>query len=119
MQRLEGASADEVGKNAAEQRHRRRDIPVGCAKASLRPIDDDGQLLVRRYELRIKAYHVFFIQNHSAALQGVRDRVHIIHAGGAEQQIHGNAGDADEKDGHQCDAPLQGNFSHASSPPIR
>ncbi len=38
----------------------------------------------------------------------VRNGVHIVHTGGAQQQIHGHAGDADEQDGHQRDAPLQG-----------
>ena len=58
-QRLESASTDEVGKNAAEQRYRSRDVPVGGAEAPLRPIDDDGQLLIRRYELRVKARRAF------------------------------------------------------------
>ena len=119
-QGLESASADEVSKNAAQDRHRRRDIPVGGAEASLRPIDDDGQLLVGRYELWVKARCFALIQDHrAAALQGVRNFVHIVHAGGAEQQIHSHAGNADEQNSHQRDAPLQGNLFHASSPPIR
>ena len=66
-QGLEGTSTDKVGKNAAEQRYRSRDIPVGRAKAPLRPIDDDGQLIVGRYELRVKACCAFLIQDHRAA----------------------------------------------------
>ena len=26
---------------------------------------------------------------------------HLVHTGGAQQQIHGHAGDADEQDGHR------------------
>ena len=48
-------AADEVGKNAAEQRYHSRDVPVGGAKAPLRAIDDNRQISVGRYELRIKA----------------------------------------------------------------
>ena len=44
-----------IGEDAAEQRYRRCDVPVGGARSALRPIDDDGQLLVGRYELRVKA----------------------------------------------------------------
>ena len=66
-QGLEGTSADEVGKNAAEQRYRSRDVPVGGAEAPLHPIDDDGQLLVGRYELRVKARRSAIIQDHRAA----------------------------------------------------
>ena len=64
---LEGASADKIGEDAAEQRYRRRDIPVGGAEAPLHPIDDDGQLLVGRYELRVKARRSAIIQDHRAA----------------------------------------------------
>ena len=66
-QGLEGASADEIGEDAAEQRYRRRDIPVGGAEAPLCPIDDDGQLLIGRYELRVKARYSALIQDHRAA----------------------------------------------------
>ena len=66
-QRLEGASADKIGEDAAEQRYRRRDVPVGGAEAPLHPIDDDGQLLVGRYELRVKARRSAIIQDHRAA----------------------------------------------------
>ena len=118
-QRLEGASADEVGKNAAEQCHRYSDIPVGRAKASLRPIDNDCQILVRCYELRVKAHFAFTIDKNSVTLKRVRNRVHIVHAGGTEQQIHGNTGNSDEQDAHQRDAPLQRKVLHASLPPIR
>ena len=106
-QGLEGVAADEVGKNAAEQRHHSRDVPVGGAKAPLRAIDDNCQISVGRYELRIKARHAFLIRKHiAAALQRVCDCVHIVHAGGTEQQIHSHAGDADEQNGHQRDTPL-------------
>ena len=67
MQGLEGSPADEIGQNSAEQCHYSRDIPVGGAEASLRPIDDDGQLLVGRYELRVKARRSAIIQDHCAA----------------------------------------------------
>ena len=67
MQGLEGSPADEIGQNAAEQCHYSRDIPVGGAEASLRPIDNDGQLLAGRNELRVKACHAFLIQDHRAA----------------------------------------------------
>ena len=64
---LEGASADKIGEDAAEQRYRRCDVPVGGAEAPLRPIDDDGQLLVGRYELRVKALRSAIIQDRRAA----------------------------------------------------
>ena len=67
-QGLESASADEIGEDAAEQRYRRRDVPVGGAEAPLHPIDDDGQLLVGRYELRVKACRSVLIQDHRAAV---------------------------------------------------
>ena len=118
-QRLEGASADKIGEDAAEQRYRRRDVPVGGAEAPLRPIDNDCQILVRCYELRVKAHFAFTIDKNSATLNSVRNRVHIVHAGGTEQQIHGNTGNSDEQDAHQRDAPLQRKVLHASSPPIR
>ena len=66
-QGLESVSADEIGEDAAEQRYRRRDVPVGGAEAPLYPIDDDGQLLVGRYELRVKARRSAIIQDHRAA----------------------------------------------------
>ena len=66
-QGLESASADEIGEDAAEQRYRRRNVPVGGAEAPLHPIDDDGQLLVGRYELRVKARRFAIIQDHRAA----------------------------------------------------
>ena len=66
-QGLESASADEIGEDAAEQRYRRRDVPVGGAEAPLHPIDDDDQLLVGRYELRVKARRSAIIQDHRAA----------------------------------------------------
>ena len=118
-QRLEGASADKIGEDAAEQRYHRRDVPVGGAEVPLRPIDNDCQILVRCYELRVKAHFAFTIDKNSATLKRVRNRVHIVHAGGTEQQIHGNTGNSDEQDAHQRDAPLQRKALHASSPPIR
>jgi len=66
-QGLEGTSADEVGQNAAEQRYRSRDVPVSGAEAPLRPIDDDGQLFVGRYQLRVEACRTFLIQDHRAS----------------------------------------------------
>ena len=39
----------------------------GRALKPLRPIDDDGQLLVGRYELRVKARRSAIIQDHRAA----------------------------------------------------
>ena len=67
MQGLESASADEIGEDAADQRYRRRDVPVGGAEVPLHPIDDDDQLLVGRYELRVKARRSAIIQDHRAA----------------------------------------------------
>ena len=67
-QGIEGVSADEIGQNTAEQRYRRRDVPIGGAEAPLRPIDDDGQLLAGSDELRIKARRSAIIQDHRAAL---------------------------------------------------
>ena len=67
VQGLEGSSADEIGEDAAEQRYRRCDVPVGGAEASLRPIDNDGQLLAGRNELRVKACCAALIQDHRAA----------------------------------------------------
>ena len=64
---LESASTDKIGEETAEQRYRRCDVPVGGAEAPLHPIDDDSQLLVGRYELRVKAYRAFLIQDHRAA----------------------------------------------------
>ena len=66
-QRSECAPADKIRKDPAEQRHRCRDVPVGGAEAPLRPINDDGQLLVGCYELRVKAHRAFLIQDHRAA----------------------------------------------------
>ena len=81
-QGLESASTDEVGKNAAEQCYRSRDVPVGGTEAPLRPNNDDGQLLVVCYELRVEARRAFLIQDHIAAvLQSVRNFVHIVHTG--------------------------------------
>ena len=60
-------SADKISQNAAQYRHDCRDIPVGGAEAPLHPIDDDGQLLVGRYELRVKARRSAIIQNNRAA----------------------------------------------------
>ncbi len=99
--------------NTAQCRHHRRDIPVCCAKAALCSINKDRQLAVRRCQLRIKAHGVFLVEEDPvAALQCVGDGIHIIDAGGAEQQIHGgDTGNADEQSSHQRrDAPLQGNF---------
>ena len=119
-QGLQGMPADEVGKNTAQCRHHRRDIPVCCAKAALCSINKDRQLAVRRCQLRIKAHGVFFVEEDPvAALQCVGDGIHIIDAGGAEQQIHGDTGNADEQSSHQRDAPLQRNFFQSVSPPIR
>ena len=67
VQGLEGSPADEIGQNSAEQCHYSRDIPVGGAEASLRPIDNDGQLLAGRNELRVKACCAALIQDHRAA----------------------------------------------------
>ena len=66
-QGLESASADKIGQNTAKQRYHRRDVPVGGAEAPLHPIDDDDQLLVGRYELRVKARRSAIIQDHRAA----------------------------------------------------
>ena len=119
-QGLEGMSADEVGKNAAQCRYHRRDIPVCCAKASLCSINKDRQLAIGRCHLRVKAYGVLLVEEDPVAtLQCVGDGIHIIDAGGAEQQIHGDTGNADEQSSHQCDAPLQRNFFQSVSPPIR
>ena len=119
-QGLQGMSADEVGKNTAQCRHHRRDIPVCCAKAALCSINKDRQLAVRRCKLRIKAHGVFLVEEDPvAALQCVGNGIHIIDAGGAEQQIHGDTGNADEQSSHQRDAPLQRNFFQSVSPPIR
>ena len=52
-------------------------------------------------------------------LNEAADGVHIVQPGGAEQQLHGNAGRADEQHGQQRDAPLQRKPLHSSSPPIR
>ena len=67
VQELEGSPADEIGQNSAEQCQYSRDIPVRGAEASLRPIDNDGQLLAGRNELRVKACRTFLIQDHRAA----------------------------------------------------
>ena len=66
-QGLERASADKIGQHAAEQRYHSRNVPVGGAEVPLRPIDDDGQLLVGRYALRVKARRSAIIQDHRAA----------------------------------------------------
>ena len=66
-QGLERASADKIGQHTAEQHYRSRDVPVGSAEAPLRPIDDDGQLLVGRYVLRVKAHRAALIQDYRAA----------------------------------------------------
>ena len=120
VQGFQGVSADKVGKNAAQYRHHCRNVPVCCAKAALCSINKDRQLAVRRCKLRIKAHGVFLVEEDPvAALQCVGNGIHIIDAGGAEQQIHGDTGNADEQSSHQRDAPLQRNFFQSVSPPIR
>ena len=42
-------------------------VDVYKRQAPLRPIDDDGQLLVGRYEFRVKARRSALIQDHRAA----------------------------------------------------
>ena len=107
VQGLECVSADKVGKNAAQYRNRSRDVPVGGAKSSLHTIDNDGQFLAGFCELRVEARRAFISYNNStAAPQRVRNPVHIVHAGGAEHQIHGDTGQTDEQGSHQGDAPL-------------
>ena len=66
-QRLEGASADKIGQNAAKQCHHSRNIPVGHAKAPLRSVDNNGQILIGRYELRIKALCAFTVHHNRVA----------------------------------------------------
>ena len=107
VQGLERVSADKVGKNAAQYRNHSRDVPVGGAKSSLHTIDNDCQFLAGFCELRVEARRAFISYNNStAAPQRVRNPVHIVHAGGAEHQIHGDTGQTDEQGSHQGDAPL-------------
>ena len=54
--------------DAAEQRYHRRDVPVCGAEAPLHSIDNDRQIFVRGYELRVKARRLAIIQDHRAAL---------------------------------------------------
>lgn len=69
--------------------------------------EDTTGFTVKSFVLYREGQDAFLIRKHiAAALQRVRDCVHIVHAGGTEQQIHSHAGDADEQNGHQRDTPL-------------
>ena len=118
-QRLERAAADEIRQNAAQHRHRCRDIPVRCAEGRLRAVYDNGHILVHSGKLRIEKRRIAFHGGAAVILNEAANGVHIVQPGGAEQQLHGNAGRADEQHGQQRDAPLQRKPLHASSPPIR
>ena len=54
VQGLERMAADEVREHAAEKRHRRRDVPVGHAEIVLRPVNDDGELIVHPHGVGVK-----------------------------------------------------------------
>ena len=115
-QGLQGVPADEIGQNPAEDRHRRRDVPVGHAEFFLGPVDHNGKILPYPRRFRIEEGR---LAGNGVALDGFPDGVHIVNAGQAGQVLHGDAGGADEQNGHQGNAPLQGKPLHASSPPIR
>ena len=110
-QGLEGMTAEKIRKHAAEHRHCNRDVPAGGGKGVLRSVNDDGQLLIEFFTLRVEKVRFalvgFPVVGHVGA-----DGVHIAPAGIAEQKIHGDAGRPDEKHGHQSDAPLQGQLFH-------
>ena len=106
--------------DTAQERDRHRNIPVGRTELRLRPIDNDRQILAGRYKLRIKAHDCSTALIRGAvALPCVRNRVHIVHTGGTEQQIYGNTCDSNEKGCHQCDTPLERQLLHFSGPPSR
>ena len=96
-QRLQGVSTDEIGQDAAQYRHCRSDVPVGHTKILLCPMDNDGDILPGLCRLRVKESG---IATGWVVLQGFSDGIHVVDTGGAEQQLHGNAGDTDEQDGH-------------------
>ena len=117
-QRSQCPAADEIGQNAPQQRHRRRDIPVSCCERGLRSVDHDGQVGVKPLPAGVEVFH--------RPLRGIdgggevgTNGVHIVPAGAANQPVHRHAGGADEQSRHQGDPPLQRQLFHACSSSIK
>ena len=116
VQRPEGAAADKIGKDPGKYRHRRRNVPAGDAEGFLGTVDDDRQILPTAHSIGVKKGR---FSTDSAALQRGSNGTHIVHTGRTDQQLHADAGDADEGNAHQGDAPLQRDLFHSGCPPMR
>ena len=104
-QRLQRMSAQKVCEHPAEQRHRRRDIPVGRDIGFLCPVNDDRQILIELFTLRIEK--VRFCAARISVIRNVGAYgIHIVPAGITGEDIHKHTGGADQKRGHQGNAPL-------------
>ena len=70
-------------------------------------MNDDGKLLVKPFTPGVEKVRLFSLRVLVACNVGAYG-IHVMPAGVADQDIHENTGGADEKRGHQGDAPLQG-----------
>ena len=110
---LQCPAADKVSHNAAEEGNCRRDVPVGCPEAFLRIQNHNGQFLMHA-GIRVKGDSAIGC----VVLYGSPDGIHVVVAGKAHEQHHGNAGYTNQEGRQQGNAPLQGKPLHGSSPPM-
>ena len=110
---LQCPAADKVSHNAAEQGNCRRDVPVGCLETFLCIQNHNGQFLMHA-GIRVKGNSAIGC----VVLYGSPDGIHVVVAGKAHKQHHGNAGCANQDGRQQGNAPLQGKPLHGSSPPM-
>ena len=105
-QRTQRAAADKIREHAAGERDRRRDVPVRDAEGRLRAADDDRQLVIRLFALRVEGVGRTGL-NLAVSRDAAADRVHVPLAGIADQAVHEHTRHADQRRRHQRDAPLQ------------